>query len=596
MKKVNFSRVHKLKAQTDSELLLDLLAHNQLLLEKTCGGAGLCGKCKIKIIDGAASAPLAEELEHLNGQELQAGIRLACRCRVSGDVRLSLPRSSAKMQIQKQGRTFGTDLNPAIRKYCIEPEPQKNQSWYSALLDGAGAVEGTFNNVQDMARTLASNPSKITAVSFNGRLIGIEGGDTRRFSFGVALDIGTTTIAAELVDLSTGKTLGAASMINPQFSLGADVLTRIHYAQKEPEHLKELAALIRSAVNELITELFAAAGHKSKYCYIITVAGNTTMLHLLLQINPRSLGQSPYRPVFLEPLRIKAHDVGLQASTFALLQCLPGVSGFIGADIASGLIALNLFASDSNILFLDMGTNGEIILCANGRMIAASTAAGPALEGMNISCGMKACSGAIERVALRNSHLAWKTIGAEPPYGLCGSGLLDLVAALLKQRVILPSGRIVPPEKATLKGVVENNGARRFQLIAPSSENNGGIYLSQQDVRQVQLAKGALTAGIQLLLKRAGLNESGLKTVYLAGGFGAYLNCESLITLGLLPKIWNDRIVYVGNTSLAGARLCLLNHRLIDDNLENFKQIEYFDLNASPDFNKIFTRAMALCK
>lgn len=595
MEKGNFSRVHKLRAATDSELLLELLAHNRLLLEKTCGGAGICGKCKIKIIDGAVSAPLPEELEHLGKEELQSGLRLACRCRVSGDVSLSLPRSSAEMQIQERGRTFETDLNPAIEKHCIEPAPQKNQSWYSAFLDGVKAVEKTAFNAKNIAHILATRPPQVTTVAFNGQLLGIEAGDTRRFSFGVALDIGTTTVAAELVDISTGKILGTASMINPQFSLGADVLTRIHYAQQQPEHVVQLAALIRSAVNELITDLFAAAGQDSKYCYIITAAGNTTMLHLLLGINPRSLGQSPYRPVFLEPLRIKALDVDLQASPFAFMQCLPGVSGFIGADIASGLIALNLFASDSNILFLDMGTNGEIILCANGRMIAASTAAGPALEGMNISCGMKACSGAIERVVLSNSNLAWETIGAEPPLGLCGSGLLDLVAALLQKGVILPSGRIVPPEKAPLTGVVENNGSRRFQVIAPSSENTSGVYLSQQDVRQVQLAKGALTAGIKLLLTRAGVEESGVKTVYLAGGFGAYLNCESLITLGLFPKSWNDRIVYVGNTSLAGARLCLLNHGLIEDNMEDFEHVEHFDLNASPHFNKIFSRAMSFC-
>lgn len=310
------------------------------------------------------------------------------------------------------------------------------------------------------------------------------------------------------------------------------------------------------------------------------------------KIDSQSLGRYPYRPVFLEALELNVFELNIQASPFAVLQVLPGLSGFVGADIRAGLLALNLTFNSDTVLFIDMGTNGEIVLNFNGKMIAASTAAGPALEGMNISCGMKASSGAIDHVEFCNNKLVWTTIGSSAPMGLCGSGLLDLIAALLKSGIIQKSGRIIEPGKATLKGVRERANTRCFQLSQPFSTHTKEIYVSQQVVRQVQLAKGALSSGIKLLLRQAGVAESDIKTVYLAGGFGYYLKPETLITLGLFPQIWKDRLVYVGNTSLAGARLAMLCEEQTDWNQNRLKAVEFFDLTACDDFNRVFIDAM----
>lgn len=581
--------VHKLEARINGESLLSLLTQNGLSLETDCGGLGICGKCKVKLMRGAASPHHPDELGYLRKEELDAGIRMACLCQVNGEVVISMPQPRITMQIQEQGRTYDFPLNPVIKKQYIVLKPQENESLYNCLLRGSG---GSIDNALTIARALGSTSPKLTAITFKGRLIGIEEGDTCESCYGVAIDIGTTTVVVELVDLKTGRTMSTASMINPQFSLGSDVLSRIHYARQESVNINKLASLLRDAINELTASLFETAGADLNHCYIISVAGNTVMLHLFLGIYPQSLGSYPYRPVFLEALQFKASDLGIQASSFAVLQCLPGLSGFVGADISAGLLALNITGTSEIALFIDMGTNGEIVVCFNGRIIATSTAAGPALEGMNISCGMKASSGAIDHIKLRDGKLVWTTIGSTAPLGLCGSGLLDMVAALLNSGVIQKSGRIIEPGKAKLKGVREIENTRCFQLLPPSPANNKGIYLSQQDVRQVQLAKGALAAGIKLLLRQVGLKEPEIKTVYLAGGFGYYLKPETLITLGLFPSLWKDRLVYVGNTSLAGARLAMLCSGLMERNQDRLKDVEFYDLTSCNDFKRVFTYAM----
>lgn len=580
---------HKLKADINGESLLDVLTRNGLSLETDCGGLGLCGKCKVNLIAGATSPHHPEELAGLGKKELDAGVRLACLCRVKDEVVVSLPHPPRTMQIQEQGRIVDFPLNPVVKKDYFVLNPRENESLYHCLLR---ENKGPAENVLTLARDIAGFFPELTAVNLKGKLIGIEGGDTRSFCYGIAIDIGTTTIVAELADLNTGQTMSTASMINPQFQLGSDVLSRIHYARQDPSHIERLASLVRDAVNQLIDSLFETAKADRNHCYILSLAANTVMLHLFLGIDAQSLGRYPYRPAFLEPLEFKASELAIKASPFAVLQCLPGLSGFVGADISAGLLALNLTGNRDTVLFIDMGTNGEIVLSFNKKMMAASTAAGPALEGMNISCGMKASSGAIDHVELSNDKLAWTTIGLSSPMGLCGSGLLDLIAALLKCGVIQKSGRIIEPGKARLEGVRERGNTRCFQLPQPFSTPTKEIYLSQQDVRQVQLAKGALAAGIKLLLRHAGVTEAEIKTVYLAGGFGYYLKPETLITLGLFPPIWKDRLVYVGNTSLAGARRAMLCNEWTGWNQDSLKAVEFYDLTACDDFNRVFTDAM----
>ncbi|MBU2429934.1 MAG: DUF4445 domain-containing protein, partial [Proteobacteria bacterium] len=467
--KNDLTAVHRLNARVGGESLLSLLIRNRLSPASDCNGLGLCGKCKVQIVQGTASPLCSEETEHLRKKELDAGFRLACLCRVEGEVMITSSEPEISMQIQEQGFTACTfPLNPVIKKQLIVLEPQTHESRYQCLVSKTGVP---IENTLAIAGALADSPSMLTAVKFQNRLIGIETADTRSTGFGIAVDIGTTTLVAALIDFNTGKTLATASAINPQFQLGSDVLSRIHFAQQSPSHLDMLSSLLRNEINRLAADLLETAGADPTQCYLISVAGNTVMLHLLLGIDPRPLGRHPYQPVFLETLEVKASDLDIALSPFAVLQCLPGLSAFIGADIQAGLLALNLTKNTDNTLFIDMGTNGEIVLCFNGKMIATSTAAGPALEGMNISCGMKACNGAIDHVMLSGNKLDWTTIGDASPKGLCGSGLLDLVAALLKTGIIQKSGRIVPPETAALNGVEQIENSRCFRLVQPGAEN-----------------------------------------------------------------------------------------------------------------------------
>lgn len=343
---------YKLTADIEGESLLKLLAQNGILPENDCGGLGICGKCKVKLVQGAASPHHPDELGYLRREELDAGIRLACLCRVSGEVTTSIIQPRIAMQIQEQGWTHDFPLNPIIKKQYLVLKPKKNESLYTCLLREGGE---SIDNALTITRTLASAPPELTIVTFQGRIVGIERGDTRDSCYGVAVDIGTTTIVAQLVDLNSGRTMSTTSMINPQFPLGSDVLSRIHYARQEPARIHELASLLRNAVNELIARLFKSVGTDLNHCYIISVAANTIMLHLFLGIDPQSLGCYPYRPVFLEALQCNASDLHIQASSFAVLQCLPGLSGFVGADISAGLLALNLTDTKENILFVDMG-------------------------------------------------------------------------------------------------------------------------------------------------------------------------------------------------------------------------------------------------
>lgn len=581
--------IYKVKANSDGELLINALERSGLPIESICGGAGKCGKCKVKIVRGAAWPHLPEELEMLDRKEIENGIRLSCLCHFKGEADIVLPQSENEMQIQVQGKVSDFHFDPIIQKRHIVLEPKENESLYDCLCK---KVKTETDNPLDIVQSLGVNSTSITLILHQDRLIGIETGDTADFCYGVAVDIGTTTVAAELIDLNTASVLSTKSILNPQFAMGSDVLSRIHLAQQHSKNFHKLTRLIQDAIKNLITSLFESTKLNQNHCYLIYVAGNTTMLHLFMGTSPSSLGYYPYRAIFLEPLQIEAAKLNIKAASCAVVQTLPSINSFIGADITSGIMALDLDNAGRNVLFLDIGTNGEIVICYNGTMVATSTAAGPALEGMNISCGMKATAGAIEKVDLSNGHIAFKTIGDITPSGLCGTGLLDLVAVLLQAGVIQSSGRITTPEKASLNGVMDMDGSRRFQLIEPCPENENGIYLTQKDVRQIQLSKGAMTAGIKILLDQAGLSPSQIDTVYIAGGFGYYLNTETLIALGLFPKIWRDRLIYAGNTSLSGTRLSILNKTLIGKHAEKLKSIAYCDLNHAPNFNHVFARSM----
>lgn len=589
-----FDPMQSLKRQVnwqgaDRRSLMDLLTDGALELDASCGGKGLCGKCKVRVLSGDCSPPTDEEKHFLTEEDLAAGTRLSCCCKVRGSITLLTPGPEKEMCVLENGLMPDVALETTVRKKVIAmPEECDCRSLYDYVAGKSGTGAGNpvpLNVIRRLGDSGGKSP--ITIVLHGKELIGLECADTTADCYGVALDIGTTTVAAGLIDLYSGSDLAVASALNPQVKYGLDVLSRINKTCHDPEALKNMHELIGACLNGLIEELCKKAGVDYRRIYEVAVAGNNVMLHLLLNVHPGMIGRTPYRPVFRQEQIIEAAAVGLRIAPFGRLLCLPSVSGFIGADIVAGIAASGMDKRDQTALLIDIGTNGEIVLQVSGRMLACSAAAGPALEGMNIACGMRASVGAVDMVRLDGS-IIWRTVGNAFPRGICGSGLIDLVAVLLKSGVLQPSGRLL--------GKDEVNGKRRFWLVPPGEQNNQGVYITQGDVRQVQLAKGAIMAGIDMLLKRTGIKECEVEKVYLAGAFGFYANPRSIVDIGLLPEIWEDRITPIGNSSLAGAKMALLSAPARLHLREIAEKVDYLELSSIPGFDRNFSMNMAFPK
>lgn len=410
--------------------------------------------------------------------------------------------------------------------------------------------------------------------------------------YGLAVDIGTTTVVAEAIDLKSGKAIGRSSMVNPQKQFGLDVLTRITYEYENEDGIKSLQKCIVSGLNSLIDEIVEETCIDRKLIREMVVGANTTMLHLLLGVDARSLGKYPYNPAFKESRTVMVKDLGLELSDEATVYTLPNVSAFIGSDIVSGAYVCNMHNEKDNVLFIDIGTNGEIVLKSNGKLVCCSCAAGPALEGMNISCGMRAASGAIEDLKIDKDSIKLKTIDNEEPSGLCGSGILAAVRELLFSGIVLKNGAFVKKEKLPeddwRQKYIGLTGNKR-ELILDDKRN---IRVTQGDVRQVQLAKGAILSGFMALLNHHGIKMEDLDKVLIAGQFGMHLPVDSLTGVGILPKEVRDRIVYVGNTSKTGAYMALMSRKVREEMDLLAKDMEYLELAVTDNYENIFRESM----
>ncbi len=400
--------------------------------------------------------------------------------------------------------------------------------------------------------------------------------------YGVAIDIGTTTVVATLVELSTAKELLSLSCLNSQKAYGQDVITRIHYSSEKPDGVKELQEIIVGDLRRLIEQLCIQQKVNSKQIKRVTVGGNTTMIHLLVGVDPISIAKSPYRPAFSGAVRISAEELGLPIDEEALVYCLPAISSFVGGDITAGILACDLSALQEKVLFIDIGTNGEIALSSKGEICCCSCAAGPALEGMNISCGMRAAHGAIEDLTIEYDKVLYKTIGGVSAEGICGSGLLAAISEMRRAGVIHPTGRLLSHP------LVQKIDDKKVFVI----DSEKKIYLTQKDIRQVQLAKGAILSGVTALLNQAELTPEEVDRVIVAGQFGAHLKPESIIGVGLLPAQWIDRISYVGNTSKTGALLCLLAEEECKKAEEVITDAVYIELSTLEGYEDSFVKCL----
>ena len=515
------------------ETVGELLLRQGIYIDQSCGGTGLCGKCRV-ILSGTIPEPTSKEKKIFSEEELSSGFRLACQAKASGGMEVTIPA-------------------------------QDSQS--IKVLD-------TFEN---------SNNTYTASRGDDGS--------------GIAVDIGTTTIVVYLVNLGTGMTLAATSAINPQTSFGADVISRISYIGDDPDKLSQLQRAVTKRINSLIKEVFSKTGRKPSAKDSMAVAGNTTMEHIFAGVSPESIGRSPFEPQFYDSLELEASELGINAEKGVKVKLLPNIYGFVGGDIVSGIIYTGMHKSKELSLLVDIGTNNEMVLGNNDFMLCCSAAAGPALEGAKIKMGMRAAPGAIDSVKKNGRGISITTIGDMPPVGICGSGLVDAISELLKAGVITQSGRFADKEalEEHLSGRFKGNKGKDLSFIlAAEGEygNNPEVGITQKDIREIQLAKGAIAAGAQILLDVAGKKLDQIKNVYLAGAFGNYIDIENAVRISILPDVARERIHPVGNSAGAGACLMLKDPSLWDTAADIIKRAEHIELANHKDFQEIFVGSM----
>lgn len=583
------------------EKLLDILQDSGVILESPCGGNGTCGKCKVKILSGEFNEITEEEKRRLKKEELENGVRLSCLITPKGNVEVELLNAkSKKHKILSEGYIPNFKLGPTISKEVItlEKPTLENNISYEELLEKTLGKSVKLQDPEFLQELSNSFIEETATVVYSGEeIIGIEKGDTRDKLYGAAVDIGTTTVVLSLIDLTTGLEVGAETAINPQKEYGLDVLSRIEFVKKKPEGRKILHRAIINCLNELLESLCDTNHIDIENVYEICIGANATMMHLLLDIDTRAIGKSPYATVFSREKYLYGRTIGLKGSKFNKLYCLPGVSSYIGADIVAGAVVSRLKHTNENILFIDIGTNGEIILSKKGELTSCSCAAGPALEGANISCGMRASEGAIEgiQISKEDGRVDIQVIADERPIGICGSGILEVIAELWENRIIVKSGRIKKASDLEKEGytevskrVIEEDKKRKFVIL----EGEEPIVITQDDIRQVQLAKGAISSGFYALLDLMEITMDDLQKVVIAGQFGKHLKISSLTGTGIIPEKLKDRIEYIGNSSKTGALMCLLSKYIREEMEKTAKDIKYFELSTKEGYEKLFTKCI----
>ncbi len=594
MCKIFIEKENKIIETKENKTLMDVLLDENIFVDNACNGKGVCGKCKIKLISGNLGELSETEKKLLSQEEINDNIRLSCLVKPKEDIKIELLQKERKHKVLSSGYMPKFQVNPSIHKKLISLEKSTLEN--QRPLENEILRQLNIDKLDwKLLKEIKSQDEKITAVFNNDEVIYLEKNDTRDKIYGVIMDIGTTTVVTSLVDINSGAELCVESMINVQKQYGLDVLTRITYeVENEEDGVENLQKAIVASINEMIEKLCKKANVNKKHIYEITVAANCTMMHMLLGIDAKSIGKSPFAPIFTTSKNVLAKDIGLLACEEARLYCLPSVSAYIGADIVAGAYVCELNKTDEDVLFIDIGTNGEIVLSNKGNLLSCSCAAGPALEGMNISCGMRAANGAIEDVIINEEENVIKVIGEEKPIGICGSGILAAVKELLKTGIVRDNGAFIKLEKLEeddyrLNRIQINNKKREFILY---DDNKNKLLITQGDIRQVQLAKGAILSGFYALLKKANIEMKDLKKVMIAGQFGAHVSVDSLVGTGILPMEVKEKIVYVGNSSKTGAYMALMSKEAKEDMELLSKNMEYMELGASEGYERLFSSCL----
>ena len=585
--------------------VFDAASWNGIAIDSTCGGHGTCKKCKVKILDGSVGLSRLD-IRAFTPAELDAGWRLACLSQANHDLRVEVPPLLTRPKAATVGVGRQVILRPAVQKRYVEltePTLADQQPDLDRLLAQLDEFElrVDLHAIRRLPRVLRQSDFKVTAVIVDDILIDVEPGDTSERRFGIAFDLGTTTVVATLLDLSTGTPSGVRSMLNKQQPFGGDVISRISATMLDPDALGRLTERAHATLAELTAEVCAEGGVEPAEVYEIALAGNATMTQLALGVDPEPLGVAP----FIVPTRsftdVLASEVGVLVHPRARAYLFPSLGAYVGGDIVAGMLASGMDRDKRLRLSIDVGTNCEIVLGDSSRLLATAAPAGPAFEGASIRCGMRAADGAIEVVKISDDDVTLQVIGDVEPVGLCGSGLVDAVAALVEAGLLDRSGRLLDAESATgrLPGLADRlreiDGMRVFVLHWQGAvgDLDNAVYLTQRDVRELQFAKAAISTGWQLLVEELGIETSDIQQVLLAGSFGSYLSPASAVRIGLVPNLALLRIVSAGNVAGEGAKMTLLSARERAGAQTLLEEVRYVELSDRPDFNDRFIEHLA---
>ena len=594
--------------------LLDSIRQINLPIKTSCGGEGTCGECCVKILKGAVSE---NAVKGLSTDIVSQGFVLACQATIEDNLLVQLPHfDELVIQSVTKSDYFNKNKNnisgiyevkPVVRKISLKLDPPSLENNYSDLKrlkikldDKLGPMEWTcaISVLQKLAQSVRQDPDKVDCIlssaGLENTIIDVVPVSLEKKVLGIACDIGTSTVALHLVDLTNGDILSTASSFNQQIKCGEDVISRINYARK-PERQKELHKLIIKTINHLIQKATKSAGLSYSDIYYGSFSGNTTMIHLLLNLDPRYIREDPYVPTFnLVPI-VLADNLGLDMHSEARIFCAPAVGSYVGGDITAGILSTPMLRNAEDIsLFIDAGTNGELVIGNKDGMMTCACSAGPAFEGSGIRCGMPASDGAIESVILnKEKQLEFRSINNSKPRGLCGSGLVDLLSELFIHGFIDRNGKFI---SNNTKGRLKDTEEGPAFLILHGKDTFWGhdLVITENEIASLIRTKGAIFSACQLLIKNIGIDFNNITNVYIAGGFGRHLKIENAIRIGLLPDIDRKKFHYVGNSSLLGSLLVLLSDKN-REKIENLvDKITYLELNTEPRYMNEYTGALFL--
>ncbi|MFW6097699.1 MAG: ASKHA domain-containing protein [Chloroflexota bacterium] len=598
--RIDFEPIGK-RVEIDAETsLLEAARQGGIELTSSCGGEGNCGQCRVSIVSGDVSGPLLEEQFVFTSEELEQGERLACCTLARSDVKVNIPRDSlvTNQRLQIAGVSQKVTVDPLVRSWQISPQPP-------TLEDLRADAERVRDAVLQQAtlRELFIEPAVITQISQNARslewqmtaytrgsrLVGVAARDSR--PVGMAVDLGTTKVAAYLVDLESGEELAAGGAPNPQISYGEDVISRLAYTHRNDDGGEKMAALIRATLDSLLGELVTKARVEREQIVDLCIVGNTAMTHLLLHLPVRQLALAPYVAATNAPVTVRARDLGLQTAAGANVYVPPCIGGFVGADHVAMVMASDLDVTEKVAVGIDIGTNTEIILARpdRGQLYALSAASGPAFEGAHIGDGMRAAAGAIEAVQLIDEGVIVKTIDEAPAVGLCGSGIVDAIAELHRRQLINKHGRFTSDNDR----VREGKRGPEFVLVSREESGSGrDVVVSQEDVNEIQLAKGAIRGGLDVLLETTETPPEMVEQVLIAGAFGSYLDLQSTLALGLFPRFPHAVYRQIGNAAVVGAKRALVSRHERERAKKVAQKTRYIELTTQPGFKRRFALGM----